>query len=93
MQKEASSDNQLNDKQTIFPNIVFDTILKNRNVTYVPLPPPPNSPPLPPYLHVPTIPHIPFNSLPASTQTEERRAAITAQLLFPHKQYFTLHIQ
>jgi len=30
--KEASIDNRLNDKHTIFPNIIFDTILKKENL-------------------------------------------------------------
>jgi hypothetical protein len=30
--KEATSDNQLNDKYAIFPNTIFDTILKNENL-------------------------------------------------------------
>jgi hypothetical protein len=30
--KEATSDNQLNDKHTIFPNTILDTVLKNENL-------------------------------------------------------------
>jgi hypothetical protein len=30
--KEATSDNQLNEKYTIYPNIIFDTILKTENL-------------------------------------------------------------
>lgn len=32
LHKEAISDIQLNDKHAIFPNIIFDVILKNENL-------------------------------------------------------------
>jgi len=32
VQKEASLDKQLNDKYTIFPNIIFNTILKKKTL-------------------------------------------------------------
>jgi hypothetical protein len=34
--KGASFDDQLNDKRTIFPNIIFDTILKKENPLIIP---------------------------------------------------------
>jgi len=34
--KGASLDSQLNDKHTIFPNIIFDIILKNENPLILP---------------------------------------------------------
>jgi hypothetical protein len=34
--KEPSMDNQLNDKYTTFPNIIFDNILKKENPLILP---------------------------------------------------------
>jgi hypothetical protein len=34
--KEAHIDNQLNDRSTVTPNIIFDTILRNMNPTAAP---------------------------------------------------------
>jgi hypothetical protein len=32
IREEASFDNELNDRYTIYPNLIFDTILKNENL-------------------------------------------------------------
>jgi hypothetical protein len=32
IREEASFDNELNNKNTIYPNLIFDTILKNENL-------------------------------------------------------------
>jgi len=32
IREEASFDNELHDKYTIYPNLIFDTILKNENL-------------------------------------------------------------
>ena len=87
--KEASCNNQLSDKKSIFPNTIFCTILKmGTQLTY------PHSlltTPTLPFNHLPYL--FPFNSLCHSRYTKQLRTVVSVWLSAVLKLYLSYTIQ